>query len=295
MDISHCDLCPRRCGVDRRTETGFCKSGEQAHIARAALHFWEEPCISGTRGSGTVFFTDCNLQCVFCQNYDISTGQNTGTAVSAEDLCRIFRNLVQQGAHNINLVTPTHYAAVIKEALEMEKPPVPVVYNSSGYESVDTLRSLEGLVDIYLPDFKYADDRLALRYSRAPGYKETAGEAIAEMLRQTGPAQFGEDGLLQRGTLIRHLILPSHTRNSIAVLRYIEQRFGRDVPVSLMAQYVPMGRAADFPEIDRTITQAELKRVLGEVERLGLRGYVQELGAADTAYIPPFNGEGVKL
>ncbi len=295
MDLSNCTVCPRKCGVNRYNGVGFCKSGATAHVARAALHFWEEPCISGTRGSGTVFFTGCNLQCVFCQNYEISTGHNKGKALSVDQLCRVFDHLVRQGAHNINLVNPTHYVPVIKEALESWHSPVPVVYNSSGYESVETLRKLEGLIDIYLPDFKYADNKLAVKYSNAPDYHETALAAIEEMIRQTGAAELNEHGLLQKGTIIRHLILPSHTRNSVAVLRSIERSFGKKAMVSLMAQYIPAGRANEFPEINRPITEVELKRVLAELDRLGVDGYVQEMASADSFYIPDFNGEGLEL
>ncbi len=291
MDIRHCDVCPRHCGIDRNTAAGFCKTGTSARVARAALHAWEEPCISGTNGSGTVFFTGCSLRCVFCQNDVISTGKIQGTAVTPQQLHGLFCRLIDRGAHNINLVNPTHFAPAILEALQIEKLPVPVVYNSSGYESVETLKQLEGWIDIYLPDFKYADNKLAMRYSHAPDYYEVASAAIAEMICQTGPCVFDDNGLLKRGTIIRHLILPSHVRNSIAVLRAIDRLFGKSAYVSLMAQYIPAGRAADFPEINRTLTQEELDRVSAVLENLNLPGYVQELSSADQAYVPPFEND----
>lgn len=291
MDIRHCDVCPRHCGIDRNTAAGFCKTGASARVARAALHAWEEPCISGTNGSGTVFFTGCSLRCVFCQNDVISTGKIQGTAVTPRQLHDLFCRLIDQGAHNINLVNPTHFAPAILEALQIEKLPVPVVYNSSGYESVETLKQLEGWIGIYLPDFKYADNKLAMRYSHAPDYYEVTAAAIAEMIRQTGPCVFDDNGLLKRGTIIRHLILPSHVRNSIAVLRAIDRLFGKSAYVSLMAQYIPAGRAADFPEINRTLTQEEFDRVSAVLENLNLPGYMQELSSADQAYVPPFEND----
>lgn len=291
MDIRHCDVCPRHCGIDRNTAAGFCKTGASARVARVALHAWEEPCISGTNGSGTVFFTGCSLRCVFCQNDVISTGKIQGTAVTPRQLHDLFCRLIDQGAHNINLVNPTHFAPAILEALQIEKLPVPVVYNSSGYESVETLKQLEGWIDIYLPDFKYADNKLAMRYSHAPDYYEVTAAAIAEMIRQTGPCVFDDNGLLKQGTIIRHLILPSHVRNSIAVLRAIDRLFGKSAYVSLMAQYIPAGRAADSPEINRTLTQEEFDRVSAVLENLNLPGYVQELSSADQAYVPPFEND----
>lgn len=265
-------------------------------IARAALHFWEEPPISGERGSGAVFFTGCPLGCVFCQNREISAGgsggppENRGKAVSPEELSRIFFALVEQGAHNINLVTPTHFAPMIREALLVEKLPVPVVYNTSGYETVETLRSLEGLVDIYLPDFKYADSALAGALSRAPGYPQAALAALREMVRQAGAPVYGEDGMLKRGVLVRHLILPGHTQNSLAVLELLAREFP-GVPVSLMAQYTPpdpFPEAGRFPELCRGITRRELEKVQERAFSLGLTGFVQGRGAKGSRYVPDF-------
>ena len=296
MTEEHCTLCPRCCGA-RRDETsggGFCRMGTTPVVARAALHFWEEPCISGTHGSGAVFFTGCSLGCVYCQNYAISAERKTGRAVTPAELADIFQRLVEQGAHNINLVTPTHFVPSVAQALSLRKLPVPVVYNCGGYESVAALRMLEGLVDIYLPDFKYADGALAARLSAAPEYPESARAAMLEMFRQTGPAVYGEDGLMKRGTLVRHMILPGHTRNSIAVLSLLARLFPAGVPVSLMAQYVPCGRAAEYPEINRRITGREYDKVQNFLFSLHLDGYVQERESARRAYIPPFNLEGVE-
>ena len=267
--------------------------GAEPVVARAALHRWEEPCISGTRGSGTVFFSGCSLKCVFCQNYEISTLKAVGKTVNARELAEIFSRLAEQGAHNINLVNPTHFAAPIAEALRLQKPPVPVVYNSGGYESLETLKMLEGLIDIYLPDLKYAENSLARELSAAPDYVERARETVLEMARQTGPAVLDGDGVMQKGTIVRHLILPGHTKNSIAVLDWLAQNLPQGVLVSLMAQYVPCGRAAEFPEINRRITAREYRKVEEHLFSLGLDGFVQELSSAKQAFIPPFDLEGV--
>lgn len=223
MRIEHCALCPRRCGALReaREGNGFCRMGADPVVARAALHFWEEPCLSGTRGSGAVFFTGCSLQCVFCQNYQISTERRTGRILTPQELSDVFHRLVSQGAHNINLVTATHFVPAVVQALALWKPPVPVVYNCGGYETSETLRMLEGLVDIYLPDLKYADGELAGRLSGAEDYVWVSRAAVLEMERQTGPAVYDENGMMRKGTLVRHLMLPGHTRDSIAVLDWL--------------------------------------------------------------------------
>lgn len=293
--IENCRLCPHNCSV-RRDETnggGFCGMGANPVVARAALHFWEEPCISGTRGSGTVFFTGCSLKCVFCQNYQISTKKEVGKSVMPEQLADIFQHLIDKGAHNINLVNPTHFASSIAEALRLRPLSVPVVYNSGGYENMETLKMLDGLIDIYLPDFKYADNELGKRYSGAADYFDRAREAVLEMARQTGAAQLDDDGMMKRGTIVRHLILPGNTRNSIAALHWLKDHLPQGVPVSLMAQYIPCGRAADFPEINRRITRREYEKVQDCLFELGLDGFVQELASAKQSYIPPFDLEGV--
>lgn len=294
MVIETCTQCPRNCRV-RREETegkGFCRMGALPVVARAALHQWEEPAISGTRGSGTVFFTGCSLQCVFCQNYSISTRREVGKVVTPRELHDIFLRLIEQGAHNINLVNPTHFALPIAEALAMEKLPVPVVYNCGGYESLETLQKLEGLVDIYLPDLKYATDELGQKYSGAPDYFTRASAAILEMVRQTGSARYTDDGMMKSGTLVRHLILPGNTRNSIAVLHWLHDHLPEN-PVSLMSQYVPCGRAEEFPEINRTITRREYEKVRDVLFELELDGYMQGRSAAKKDFIPPFSLEGL--
>lgn len=293
MDMTACALCPRQCGADRTQGGGHCRSSPQMHIARAALHHWEEPPISGERGSGAVFFTGCPLGCVFCQNGEISRMEEPGRAVGPEELSGIFFGLVAQGAHNINLVTPTHFSPLVAQALRWERLPVPVVYNTSGYERVEALRELEGLVDVYLPDYKYAQPQLAKGLSGAGDYPAVALAAIREMVRQVGPPAYNKGGMLARGVLIRHLILPGHTKNSMAVLASIAENFP-GIPVSLMAQYTPCGQAAapggvpGYPELSRPITQRELEKVQAFLFDLGLDGFVQSRSARGTQYIPPF-------
>ena len=288
-----CNLCPRRCNAER-TETaggGICRMPEAPVVARAALHQWEEPPISGTRGSGTVFFSGCSLGCVFCQKEPISH-RNFGRPVTASRLREIFFELIAQGAHNINLVNPTHYAHVVGRALD-EPLPVPVVWNSGGYDRVDTLRALEGKVQIYLPDFKYRTSALAARYSAAPDYPETAAAAIGEMLRQTGPCVF-EEGLLKRGTLIRHLVLPGQLNEAKAVMDCVAERFApAGALFSLMSQYLPWGRAPEFPEINRRLRPSEARSAEAYMAALGLEGYAQDTGAATGDFIPSFDLTGV--
>ena len=293
LDYRHCTLCPRRCGVDRTAgERGFCRMPDQIFAARAALHFWEEPVISGSFGSGAVFFSGCTLRCAFCQNEVISQ-ENFGKALTSGELRGIFERLIDEGCQNINLVTPTQFLPSILPALT-PKLPVPVVYNCGGYESVETLRALEGLVDIYLPDFKYSASALAARLSHAPDYVETAAAAIREMYRQVGGAVI-EDEQMKRGLLIRHLVLPGCIDNSLGVLDWIAESFPKkDVLVSLMSQYIPMGRAKHMPPFDRRITRDEYDAVLSYLYLLELdRGYTQDFSAADAAYIPAFDLEGL--
>lgn len=286
-----CNMCPRRCGVNRKEKQGFCLSPEKFRVARAALHFWEEPCISGKRGSGTVFFSGCNLKCVYCQNSEISI-QNKGTAVSSDKLIEIFEKLIAEGAENLNLVNPTHYAVQLKELFEKWHCPVPIVYNSSGYESVETLKMLSGIVDIYLPDFKYIRGDKAKRYSRAQDYPETAKAAITEMLRQQPQCVF-ENGIMKKGVIIRHLILPANTNSSIEIIDYFKDNF-QGAYLSLMAQYTPCTDLSEYPEISRKITEREYKKVLDHAVLLGLENvFVQELSSADEVYIPPFDFTGV--
>ena len=286
----YCKACPRSCNIDRENKRGFCKSPIYPVICRAALHFWEEPCISGKNGSGTIFFKGCSLRCAFCQNYEISR-DGEGKICSPERLAEIMRELVLKGAHNINLVNPTHFTYAIKETLKIYKPPVPVVYNSGGYDSVSSLKSLEGLIDVYLPDYKCADEKLSSELSGARDYPAAANEAIKEMIRQTGEAVFDEDGMMKRGTLIRHLILPGHVMNTLAVLRKIAEL--ENPIVSIMAQYTPVTKVEGHPELSRKITSAELLRVKKYVEKLNLNGYIQQRESADEGYIPKFNVKGM--
>ena len=286
-----CSICPRKCGIERETANGFCRTSEKFKLARAALHFWEEPCISGKNGSGAVFFSGCNLKCVYCQNYEISR-DNKGMEISRERLVEIFENLVSQGAENINLVNPTHYAPKISDVLREWKSPVPVVYNSSGYESVETLKMLDGLIDIYLPDFKYIRNDKAERYSSASDYPETAKKALAEMYRQTGKAVFDGE-MMKKGMIIRHLILPQNTNSSLEIMDYVSEHF-ENAYLSLMAQYVPCTRLDDYKEINRTITRREYDKVVDYALSKGLdKIFIQELSSADEQYIPPFDFSGV--
>ena len=288
-----CTLCPRRCGADRETAAGFCRSGTEPRLARAALHLWEEPCISGTRGSGTVFFSGCSLRCVYCQNGKISTG-NYGKTVSVRRLREIYSELIAKGAHNINLVNPTHWTEAVIASLEGGLP-VPVVYNTGGYDSVETLRRLEGLVDIYLPDMKYADGALAGQLSAAKDYPETVRAAIWEMVRQTGPYELDDDGLLTRGTVIRHLILPGHVENTLRVIDWVADSFPPGtVLFSLMSQYTPCGDLARWPELQRRLTPEEYDLCRAHLDASGIEdGFFQELSSAEEEYIPPFDCSGV--
>lgn len=294
--MENCSLCPRMCKVKREKEKpsdGFCKMPDSPVLARAALHFWEEPCISGEKGSGTVFFSGCSLGCVFCQNSKISTG-GFGTAVTEERLSEIFEELIAMGANNINLVNPTHFAASIRRVLKKKKPSVPIVYNSSGYERVETLRSLEGLIDVYLPDFKYVSSEVSAKYSGALDYFDFASKAIEEMIRQTGAPKYNENGLITKGVIIRHLILPQHTNESIKVLRYIWENYPQNIPVSLMCQYTPCSKAKEFPEINRKITKREYEKVINAMLEMGFKdGFLQEISSAKTKYIPNFDLTGI--
>lgn len=287
-----CNACPRGCNVDREISLGYCKSPEKFKLARASLHYWEEPCISGKNGSGAIFFSGCNLGCVFCQNYEISHGCK-GVEVSDDHLVRIMKRLVDEGANNINFVNPTHYSLQLLRVLEKYKPPVPIVYNTSGYDSVETLKMLDGAVDIYLPDFKYIRPDKALKYSKAENYPQVVEEALAEMKRQVGDDVFDENGIMQRGMIIRHLVLPSNTNSSISVLDYLAENFG-DTYISVMAQYVPCGDLTEYKEINRRLTQREYDKVVNHIFDLGLQKiFVQELESAVTDYIPDFDLTGV--
>ena len=292
LDYRACRLCPRQCGVDRtRGQRGYCGMGDGPVAARAAAHYWEEPVISGSFGSGAVFFSGCTLGCRFCQNAQISRG-GFGAPLDTARLRRIFLRLVDEGCQNINLVTPTHFLPSILPALE-PKLPVPVVYNCGGYERVQTLRQLEGKIDVYLPDLKYSDSALAARLSAAPDYFQVATAAIEEMYRQTGPCRI-VDGELRRGVLIRHLVLPGCVDNSLGVVEWIARRFAPgQVLVSVMSQYTPVGRQE--PPLDRPVTAEEYAAVLSWMQLCGLHdGYMQDSAAASCRYIPEFNLEGLE-
>ena len=299
MIIEKCELCPRRCGAyrdDSGSRGSWCGMPAAPVLARAALHRWEEPCISGTRGSGTIFFSGCILGCCFCQNDSISRGRQ-GQAVTVERLADIFRELEAAGAHNINLVNPTHYADAVLAAAERYRPSIPFVYNSGGYERVETLRRLEGLIDIYLPDMKYADPARSSRYAGVGDYFPVAAAALREMHRQTGEAVYAEEGgvrLMRRGMLVRHLLLPQGTGDAVKILQWVKENLP-GVPVSLMAQYLPCGRAAEYKEINRRITKREYHKVLHALETLGLDGFIQQRKSSDALYIPAFDGTGVTL
>ena len=289
-----CTACPRNCGRERTetTGTGFCGQGKLPRIARAALHLWEEPCISGTRGSGAIFFSGCTLKCVFCQNMEISHG-GKGIQVTPERLAEIMKELEGQGAETINLVTASHFLGAVLEAFRLYHPHVPVVYNSSGYENISAIRALEGVVDVYLPDFKTMNRRMAGRLFSEPDYPEVAAAAILEMVRQTGPAVYSTDGIMQRGTLIRHLVLPGMTTDSMQVLNWIAEHCPC-VPVSLMSQYVPCGEAEHIPGLNRRLHRNEYDRVAAHMNVLDIPGYCQEKGADERTFIPSFDGTGVE-
>ncbi len=293
--MSRCRLCPRRCGAERDRSPGFCGVPAAPLVCRAAPHFGEEPCISGSRGSGAVFFAGCALGCVYCQNREISRG-SAGVKLDVPALRDLFRRLADSGVHNLNLVTASHFSDTVAEALAGLRLEIPVVWNSSGYETVEQLRQLEGLVQVWLPDFKYADHMLAARYSAAPDYPQVALAAIQEMYRQAGPADLDGDGLLRRGVLIRHLILPGAAENTLRVIDAVEDHFpAQNILFSLMAQYTPMPGLDRWPELTRPVSREEYERCrsyldFSEIEK----GYVQELESAGTEQIPAFDGTGVQ-
>ena len=284
-----CTLCPRRCRAERQEESGqgFCRMGTRAVVARAAPHLWEEPCISGSRGSGTVFFSGCPLGCAYCQNHSISH-ERQGRRMTDAELADVIRDLEQTGVHNISFVTGTHFVPAILNALKCYRPAVPMVWNTGGYETLDTLRILEGTVDIYLPDLKHVSPRLGKVLCAAPDYFEVASAAILEMLRQTGKPVYDENGIMLRGTVIRHLVLPGCTGDSIRVLNWIAENTAKDTPVSIMRQYTPIPECT-IKGMDRRITDAEYDRVVEHALDLGLNALTQEKEAAEACYIPDFN------
>ena len=284
--MEKCYLCPRSCGVDRSKNMGYCNQGE-LKIARVSLHKWEEPIISGTNGSGTVFFSGCNLKCVNCQNYDISRGK--GKSVTPQTLADIFKKIEDSGAHNINLVTPTHFVNGILKAYEIYSPTLPIVYNCGGYESLNTLDKLKDVVDVWLPDFKYADDSLAQRYSNCKDYFEIATAAILKM-RQLCPTDTVENGLMKKGLIIRHLVLPSAIENTKSILKWIAQNLSKDTYLSIMGQYTPFGNSNKFPEINRKLKPLEYKLAVEYAKKFKLlNSFIQSLDSASEEYIPDFD------
>ena len=295
MKSEGCRLCPRQCGAMRTDNSGggFCRMPENPVVARCAPHYWEEPVLSGTRGSGAVFFSGCTLGCMFCQNASISAG-GFGRTLSVEELGQAFRALIGQGVHNLNLVNPVHFTPAVLKALALTKPEVPVIWNSGGYEREETVRLLEGAVDIFLPDLKYVSPALSREYSGAEDYFDYASKAILEMARQAGKARYDEEGLLQKGLIVRHLILPGHTNESVRVLEWIASELGSGTLVSLMCQYTPYGRAKEHPKLSRRVTKREYDKVLDKMFALGLdQGFVQERKSAGEEFIPAFDLTGV--
>lgn len=291
--MEKCELCPRKCGVDRQKNKGFCRVSDKITLGRAGLHFWEEPCISGYGGSGTVFFSGCNMGCVFCQNMTLSRGE-TGKEITVTRLREIFCELIDQGADNINLVTPTHFVPEIVKALSAERLPVPVVYNTSSYEEVSTLKMLEGLVDIYLPDLKYKDGALSRLLSKAPDYYEKAVPAIREMLRQSGECVFDDEGMLLKGTIIRHLVLPGYLSNTYDIIDTFAEDFNGKAMFSLMSQYTPPKTRLGIESLNRRLTEEEYEKAVDYMYLSGIEdGFLQELSSAKEEYTPEFNLYGV--
>jgi len=297
FDFTSCTLCPKECRVDRTCgKLGFCGVSDKIHIARASLHAWEEPCISGDKGSGTVFFTGCNLGCVFCQNSEISH-KNKGYEVSVERLCEIFFELKGQGAHNINLVTAGHYLPVVLEAVKSaknQKIDIPFVYNSSGFEKAESLAFADGLIDIYLPDFKYLKKDRAKRYSGAFDYPEVAMSAIDEMVRQRPKCVFDEEGILKSGVIVRHLLLPGGLLESKRIIKYLYERYASNIFISIMSQYTPFGELKDFPELKNKVRTADYDKLVDYAIKIGVtNAFIQDGSSAKESFIPDFSGQGV--
>lgn len=293
--MEYCNICPRKCNVIRKQQTGFCKMAELPVVARAALHKWEEPCISGIKGSGTIFFSGCNLKCVFCQNFKISN-ENYGKQITVDNLRKLYFDLISQGAHNINLVNPTHFIEPIIQSLDRPLP-VPIVYNSSGYENVSSIELLKNKIQIYLPDLKYADNTIAKKYSKVDNYFEITTNAIIEMYKQVGNYEFDTDGIMQKGVIIRHLVLPSNIENTFKVIDWVKNNFKNgEIIFSLLNQYIPYGKAYLYPEINRKLFKTEYKKVEQYLFDSGIEdGYIQELSSAKDNYIPPFNIKELKF
>lgn len=284
----NCNICPRKCNIDRSIGVGFCKASNKLKIAKYMVHHWEEPIISGSNGSGAIFFSHCNLKCAYCQNYQISA-YGEGKEISTQELVNIIKNLEKQNVHNINLVTPSHYTNQIIEALKIYKPSIPIVWNSNGYESIDTIEKIKDFVDIYLVDMKYCDENLALELSKAKDYPTICKQAIVKM-RQNQPVDVIENGVMKKGVIIRHLVLPNEIQNSFDVLDWIKSSLGTTTMVSLMGQYTPCHLAVNMPKYNRTLKPIEYKRVINHMTNLDFdNGFIQELTSASETYIPDFN------
>lgn len=292
-ELEKCELCPHRCKVNRlENQIGRCRAGKNVKIALASLHYYEEPCISGEKGSGTVFFSGCNLNCMFCQNYEISQ-QQKGKEITIEHLAEIFMNQQKKGALNINLVTPTMYVPQIIEAIKIARKnglKLPIIYNSNGYENIETIKLLNGYVDVYLPDLKYMSNNLALKYSKINNYFKVATEAIKEMYKQVGKIKFDENGIIKKGVIIRHLVLPNYILNSKQVLKWIKENMPNDILVSIMAQYFPTNKAKEDNKINRKLTKEEFDSIIEYISNIELdNGYIQELGEHEEEYVPKFD------
>ncbi|MBP3831380.1 MAG: radical SAM protein [Clostridia bacterium] len=288
--LDKCEICPRKCEVNRNNnQIGWCKSTDRVKIGLYSTHDFEEPCISGDKGSGTVFFSNCTMNCIFCQNYEISQ-LGKGKEISIEELSNIFIMQQEKGVHNINLVTPTSYVYQIIEAIKIAKAKglnIPIVYNTNGYENIETIKALNGYVDVYLPDLKYAEEKLAIEYSGAKNYFEVATNAIKEMIKQVGNIKLNEDGIIQKGVIIRHLVLPNHIENSKKVLLWIKQNLPNDIYVSIMAQYFPTYKAKENQELNRKLTKKEWEQIEKYVEEIDIEnGFIQELGDHEEEYVP---------
>ncbi|WP_371876616.1 radical SAM protein [Clostridium zeae] len=295
--LKSCELCNRRCKVDRLNgNTGFCKADDKIKVARAALHFWEEPCVSGEEGSGTVFFSHCNLSCVFCQNHEISQEHN-GKEISIERLSTIFLDLQENNANNINLVTPTHYVPQIIEALRISKNnglTIPILYNTNGYDTVETIKALNGYIDVYLPDYKYFNEKYALKYSTAKEYVENINSLIGEMLKQVGTPKFDERGIISKGVIVRHLMLPGLLFDSKKVIDDIYRTFGDSLYISIMNQYTPMHKTANYPEINKILNPKHYDSLIDYALSIGVKnGFIQDSGTSSKSFVPSFKNEGV--
>jgi len=295
--LNNCNVCPRNCGIDRNSgKVGFCKSGATVKVAKAYGHMWEEPCISGTKGSGTIFFSNCNLRCVFCQNHDISQS-SIGKEISVERLSEIFLEQQAKGYHNINLVNPTHYVPQIIAALDMAKKSgltIPVVYNSNGYENIESIKALNGYIDVYIPDLKYFNDKYAIKYSSASNYFNISSKVIGEMVAQVGTPVFNENDIMIKGVIIRHLMLPGLLFDSKKVVDYIYKTFGDSVYLSLMNQYTPMFKATEYAEINRPLNPDHYDSLIDYCVDLGYKNaFIQESGTSSTVYVPDFNLQGI--